>query len=171
MDHNYSEEWNSIILLPLTETAGEQYRQLRNMEDIRKWFVSTSEISEKQQKEWFHNYLKDEKDIMFSIHLNDDERTFVGANAIYHISRSKKEGEYGRIAIMPQYAGKGIGYAATMAACTIAKRSVGLERLILEVYQNNTAAIKVYKKAGFEYRKDHQYGNSHEGMIHMVKKL
>lgn len=171
MNHKYFEEWDPIILLPLTEATSEQYRQLRNMENIRKYFVSTSEISEKQQKEWFQNYLKNEEDIMFSIHLKDRERTFVGANAVYHISRSKKEGEYGRIAIMPQYAGKGIGYAATMAVCSLAKKNLGLERLILEVYHNNVAAIKVYKKVGFEYLNDYKYGNGDEEMIHMVRSL
>lgn len=169
MNHNYSVEWGPVILLPMTAETSERYRQLRNKIEIRKWFVTSSEISEQQQYEWFQNYLKDDNDIMFSIHSNTDDQTFLGANAIYRIQNDKKIAEYGRLAILPQFSGQGIGFAATMAACAITKAVLRLEKLHLEVYKDNIAAVNIYRKAGFQL--NCQSSTVKGSILHMQKKI
>lgn len=151
MEHNYSIEWNSVILFPLNEQTSEKYRILRNNKNIHKWFFHSSEISELQQKEWFETYKNREDDIMFSIHLNDEKRTFIGANAIYAIQEEDKMAEYGRVIIDPQFTGRGFGYSATLAACIFAKNVLKLNKLVLEVYKENIAALNMYRKAGFKH--------------------
>lgn len=170
MRHNYSIGFGEVSLLPLTEETSEQYRQLRNQDGIRKWFVSSAVISRQQQEQWFRDYLNDDNDIMFSIHLNNAKGTFVGANAVYHIRKDEKVGEYGRIAVMPEFSKQGIGYFATMAACVFAKRILKMEQLDIEVNKHNTVAIKTYLRAGFVYC-DGECGETKKEMIRMIQRL
>lgn len=53
------------------------------------------------------------------------------------------------IGVLASYRGKGIGEALMRAALDQAK-AIGLTRIELTVRENNTAAISLYKKIGFE---------------------
>ncbi len=170
MNHRFSIKMDSILLLPLNEITGEQYRVLRNKKYVSKWFFHSAEITEQQQSEWFKSYLNNTSDIMFSIHLNDSQKTFIGANAIYDIQEREGIGEYGRVIIDPRFAGRGYGYSATLAACIFAKDTLKLHKLILYVYQDNLAAVRTYVRSGFKHLNfiTDETGNK---MIYMEKEL
>ncbi len=146
MRHEYKIKYEDIQLLPLDSVAGEKYRQLRCNPDVRKWFTYKGTISAQQQKEWFEKYLENPRDVMFALY--DESGAFLGCNSIYDIDEDGSA-EYGRLIVDPAFSGKGYGYKATCAAVKIAKDCLKLKKLRLEVYNNNYAAIKTYKKAGF----------------------
>lgn len=54
------------------------------------------------------------------------------------------------ISILKPYRGVGIGKALTQAALELAKKELGLKIVILEVFENNRIAKKLYKKLGFK---------------------
>ena len=50
--------------------------------------------------------------------------------------------------VLPEWRGRGIG-SRLLAACLTAARRAGLERIELEVYADNEAAIRLYEAHGF----------------------
>lgn len=75
---------------------------------------------------------------------------FIGGVSIYKYNEIEKKAEFGRFIIdKSKVLEKGIGLEATIATLHIAKTQLLLNRLQLEVYENNYAAISTYKKAGF----------------------
>jgi putative acetyltransferase len=49
-----------------------------------------------------------------------------------------------------EFQGRGVGTALLAAAVELAERWLGLHRLELEVYPDNAAALRLYRKFGFE---------------------
>lgn len=139
---------NKVLLKPMSYNECQEYRKLRNKQSIRYRFFNKDFITEDAQYVWYKRYLESDNDCMFSIYYNE---IFVGGNAIYNIDFSKHEAEYGRLLLNPAIvSGKGLGKIVTRFACIIAKQSLGLKRLYLEVYATNIPAIKTYKYAGFD---------------------
>ena len=84
---------------------------------------------------------------MFSIYNNNK---FIGGCSIYNINPHDKSAEFGRIIISQ----RGLGALITLAATVIAKKSLLLDNLYLEVKKDNIAAIKAYLKAGFVFENE-----------------
>lgn len=64
-------------------------------------------------------------------------------------ARITHSGDFG-LMVHADYWGKGIGSALTAAALDLADNWLGLMRVELEVFAENTAAIHIYEKFGFE---------------------
>lgn len=62
--------------------------------------------------------------------------------------------------LLPEYRGRGIG-AELMRAALVHAKSFGLEKVELNVYTSNAAAVALYRKMGFE----------EEGLIKKYRKL
>lgn len=138
---------NKILLKSMSYDECQKYRILRNKEDVKRWFIDKDIISEETQYAWYKKYLESDNDCMFSIYYDG---IFVGGNAIYNIDFAKREAEYGRLLLSQEIVGgKGVGKIVTNLASIIAKQSIGLKRLYLEVYADNVPAIKTYKYVGF----------------------
>ena len=147
MNHSYSIEKNNVSLVPMTLIDSQKYREHRNLERNRKWFLNNRFINENAQMLWYKNYLLDESDYMFAIYFRGE---FIGGNGIYHINISDKSAEYGRLLVADHgRRGCGVGTIATELACVTAKDLIKLKTLYLEVYRNNFAAIHCYEKVGF----------------------
>lgn len=147
MEHNLTITYEDIILEPLTLEYAMKYKELRNREENRKWFVYNKEISDEQQKSWYAEYLCNKNDIMFAI-LNSNKE-FIGCNAIYNINNEERTAEYGRLLVDYNKYHGGYGYKATMAALKIAFDMLEVQEIRLEVFKNNMYAIPIYEKCGF----------------------
>ena len=145
MRHTYGICHGGIALRPMDADASEKYRLLRNQKEIGKWFATKGPISREQQQEWFQRYLTNDRDVMFAVF--DGQGRFIGANSIYDIDGVSAA--YGQLIIDPAFGGRGYGVLATRAAALIARNQMKLERLRLEVYAENLAAVKTYQKVGF----------------------
>lgn len=148
MKHNYKIENDEIVLRPLEERDIELVRKWRNTDSIRKSFIYQEVISAPQQKKWYEKYSNDISDIMFIIEY---KREAVGAVALYNIENVKKTVEFGRLMIGEKSArGKKLGQAVTKMLSNYALTTMGLEKVVLEVYEDNHYALNGYKDAGFK---------------------
>lgn len=88
----------------------------------------------------------------------------LGFAAIYNVANNI--GEFGRLIIdKTRYTSPGLGKYILNHLIDIAREKLGLQRLKLEVFEDNIAAMKVYKFCGF-----HEYGESTSNgrkIIHM----
>ena len=125
----------------------EMLRCWRNQDSIRNSFVYSGIISQEQQAKWFIRYLSDNCDFMF-IALYKDEP--IGACALYNVDPQNLCCEFGRLMIgNTQLRGMGLGKRLTKLATLLGFEMLGLERVYLEVFQENTYAKNVYKSLGY----------------------
>lgn len=165
MIHSYKDKYNRVMLGPLKIENIESLRILRNKQ--RNWFIYSEELTKEDQIKWFENYNLKKNDYMFSIHPINQQDRFIGAVALYGINEESKTAEFGRLIIDKETAKeKGLGYDATMCACTIGFEQIGLNKILLEVFEENISAIKTYQKACFDFIKSEKLDNG-KNLVHM----
>jgi diamine N-acetyltransferase len=151
MRHNYIINTSRLRLRQLESNDLEIIRGWRNHESIRKWFFSSGSISSGQQISWYKSYLDKEADIMFIAEEVMDINEPIGTVALYKVDMLKRDAEFGRLVIGNLKArGRGIGRECLEAVCGFGFKELGLEKIYLEVFKDNTEAVKLYEKAGFK---------------------
>lgn len=151
MLHEFKLEAGNLSIIPITENDIQQIRIWRNMDHIRKNFVYDGIIDEEQQKQWFEKYKITDNDYVFMIKENKELNKNIGTVSIYNFSKDLKQAEFGRILIGENGAqGRGYGILASKMICDIAFKQMNLEKLVLEVFEDNNAAYHVYEKIGFK---------------------
>lgn len=123
----------------------------RNQDHIRKWFFHSDVITPEQHRAWWERYQTRDDDVVFVIEETEALRRPVGQVALYNIDWSTGRAEFGRLMIGDSEA-KGIGLAHLATVCLVeeALGRWGLGEVYLEVFEANTAAIRVYAGCGFE---------------------
>lgn len=148
MEHDYSFQFENIVLKPLLISDIEKLRILRNKE--KQYFATQDEITAEAQEKWYQHYLTKDNDIMFKIEKRDQPEVFIGAIALYDIDWKRKVSECGRTVVDKELAPeKGIGLTATKAVCQFGFEILKLEKIIGEVLKTNQRIIKVDTRAGF----------------------
>ena len=146
MKHSFLLNYSHITLKPLEHGDIERLRLLRNR--IRYCFIDSTEITQKDQQQWYTRYLNKQGDYMFSIYKDD---CWIGTVALYNLKGNKQSVEFGRLLIDKERAGcSGLGVEATKGACLLAFNQLGVDEVFLEVYTDNISAQITYLKAGFE---------------------
>lgn len=72
----------------------------------------------------------------------------LGLHTAPHSPRRRHAAQIG-VAVRDDWQGKGVGTGLMQAAVDLADKWLNLERLELEVYTDNEAAVRLYKKFGF----------------------
>jgi L-phenylalanine/L-methionine N-acetyltransferase len=72
----------------------------------------------------------------------------LGLHTFPHAPRRRHVGQLGMV-VRDDWQGKGVGTALMQAAVDLADKWLNLERLELDVYTDNEAAVRLYKKFGF----------------------
>lgn len=151
MLHEFKLEADDLSIIPITENDIQQIRIWRNKDHIRKNFIYDGIIDEEQQKQWFEKYKLTNNDYVFIIKENRELCKKIGTVSIYNFSDDLKKAEFGRIFIGDDEAqGRGYGVLASKMICNIAFNQMNLEKLALEVFEDNKAAYHVYEKIGFK---------------------
>lgn len=123
----------------------------RNQEHIRKWFVYSAVITPEQHRAWFEKYALKDNDFVFIIEETQDLNCPVGQISLYDIDWELKRAEYGRLMIGEDAArGRGLAKAATMLLLDFGFNSLGLDKIVLEVFEDNLAARNIYRSCGFK---------------------
>lgn len=154
---------HDVYIRELVESDIEFLRLLRNKEENRKNFIYQKEISYEEQLQWYDRYKNTSNDYMYTIISKKDEMP-LGFAAIYDVTNNI--GEFGRLIVdKTRYTSPGLGKYILNHLIDISREKLGLQRLKLEVFKDNIAAMKVYKFCGF-----HEYGESTSNgrkIIHM----
>lgn len=152
---------DNLMLKPMTAEDSELYRVLRNK--YKQWFVYKEDISRDMQKAWYENHLKLKNEYMFSVY---DKEMFIGGAGLYSIDYEEGTAEFGRIVLdYDRSIHKGYGVMVLEAISSIAQQ-LGLKKLYLEVFENNTSAMKTYVRSGFV-----EYKAPMDGLVFMEKEL
>jgi len=119
-------------------TAGTMQLPLQSLEGVRKRFFSESR-----------------EDLYHLVACVDEE--VVGQLELETLTRARRRhvGEIG-MAVRDDWQGKGVGTALMEAALDLADNWLGLRRIELSVYTDNTAGVALYKKFGFEVEGTHR---------------
>jgi diamine N-acetyltransferase len=122
----------------------------RNRDEVRAWFKHSDVISPEAHRAWFESLQQTDDALMFIV---EDATTnlAVGQVSIYGIDREVGEAEVGRFIAAPGASGKGLIREAIAALVVFAFGELTLQRVFLEVYANNTRAIRLYESLGFEH--------------------
>ncbi|ADI84692.2 GNAT family N-acetyltransferase [Geobacter sulfurreducens] len=120
----------------------------RNRPDIKECFFNRTTLTIDGQLKWYEKYLQDASDIMLMILTKEQEP--IGTMALYNIDPINLKAEYGRALIASSaYRGKGYAKEALDLLLQYAFGALKLNRVQLEVFNDNSAAIKLYERCGF----------------------
>lgn len=137
-----------IVLRPMTAQDTERIIRWRNKERVRSRFVYREPFTKQGHENWTRTMVDTGRAVQFIICEKDGMRP-VGSVYLRDIDRENRTAEYGIFLGEDDAAGKGYGTEAARLACGFAFDVLGLKKLFLRVFTDNTAAVKSYEKAGF----------------------
>ena len=139
---------HDVCIRELVESDIEFLRLLRNKEENRKNFIYQKEISYEEQLRWYDRYKNTSNDYMYTIISKKDEIP-LGFSAIYDVTNNI--GEFGRLIVdKTRYTSPELGKYILNHLIDIAREKLGLQKLRLEVFEDNVPAMKIYKFCGFQ---------------------
>jgi ribosomal protein S18 acetylase RimI-like enzyme len=143
-----------IAIRPVKETDLESLRNAINSVCREKWYIATVEEFSMEQSQIFLQHIIDnswpqvvaEIDRKIVGWCDIIPKTTIGFTHVGHLGMGVRQG----------YRGKGIG-RRLLVDCLSLARMAGIERVELEVFSDNAAAIYLYERHGFtlEGRKTH----------------
>jgi diamine N-acetyltransferase len=138
---------NGLLLRPLTREDLHMTLDWRNRPEIRKWFKTSDILTFDQHVKWYKTYFSKTTDYTFIAMI--DGRA-VGQLAVYAINADSRTAEVGRFISAPSETGKGHMKRSLHALKLLCRDYLKLETLKLEVVPENTRAIHLYLRMGFE---------------------
>jgi diamine N-acetyltransferase len=138
--------FNDIILAPLDKESLSTTLIWRNF--YKDYFTYSEIISLEQHYSFFEKYKNNPDDFIFII--TNKAADLIGQISVYNIDKATKKAEFGRIMVAPDFVGKGFSFQALLAVMALSKEIFDLNQLYLSVKCDNTPAIKLYEKGGFQ---------------------
>lgn len=137
-----------IYLRPLDLEDAKTSYKWRNNPEIWVYTKHThnNEITLEIETEWLSEVLKRNDEERFAICLKKNDQ-YIGNVQLLNITQ--KEATFHIFIGESEFWGKGIAQAATCSLMKFAFRKMKLDKVILQVNENNLPAITVYKKMGF----------------------
>jgi UDP-4-amino-4,6-dideoxy-N-acetyl-beta-L-altrosamine N-acetyltransferase len=140
----------NITLRPLKMSDWEKTIQWRNDIEIKKMaMMHPFPITEMVEKEWYENILKStsNRTVYFTIVKKNDIP--IGFVTLNKISYTHKNCALGIVIGEKDDQGKGYGKEAMALIISYAFNTLNLNKITVEVVENNKTAIALYKKLGF----------------------
>jgi RimJ/RimL family protein N-acetyltransferase len=127
----------------------------RNSEDIRSNFFNSDIIEWKRHLDWWGAYKHKSDDFVFIIEKIGCPNVPLGQVSLYNINFQRGEAEYGRLMIGAA-GSRRLGYASDASVLLLlwGFDTLKLERIYLQVFKFNDAAISLYKKCGFKKKSE-----------------
>ena len=164
MQHNHTISYQNICLRPLYEADLEYLRMWRNNPENTRFLRTIPYITSRMQQAWYDGYLQNEDEMTFGIVETDTLRRLIGSLSLYHFQDD--QAEFGKILIGdPEAHGKRAGLHATIAALKIGFEVLGLKKIVLDVYEENGAAVYVYQKSGFRVVDSHRTDDGRQELV------
>ena len=136
--------------LKIRRAEPEDYAELYAMYCCPKVFAGTLQLPYASREEW-RKRLAETADGRYNLVAVVGEKIIghLGLDTFPNKPRRKHVGTFG-ISVHDDYQGQGVGGALMQACLDLADNWLNLERLELEVYADNDAAIHLYERFGFE---------------------
>lgn len=142
--------------------------------EMRKWvndasttyFLSTnfwSPQSLADTESFLHNAMQSSRQSYFFVIADKTDESYIGQIDIFRVNWLLRQGELGMVIASAENRGKGYGCEALKLLQDFAFMTLGLERLELEVFMRNDAALNCYKKAGFTLEGVRRHAYYHMG--------
>lgn len=155
-----------IDLIPFNSTAFEQRMETlawRNAPDVACWF-KIPHIDEETHRRWLRSMEEARpRGCAFFIRA---EGSYVGVTYFHSINDAEGTADWGIYLRSNALRGKGVGRKAMQLALDYAERILHLRRLMLDVHQDNTRAIRLYEHMGFRRLYDEE-----NGFLRYIKEL
>ncbi|WP_084170109.1 GNAT family N-acetyltransferase [Paraburkholderia ferrariae] len=160
----------AVKLRPLEATDLGLLVTWRNDADNRGFFFSHAPLTHSGQSRWYESYLGKRDAILFVVCTA--EGTPVGTVGLDNIDHKNQKAEFGRLLIgEPQFRQKGYGMIALRETLRYGFDELNLNRIYLQVFRDNSAAISLYKKVGFvdegTLRSDHYSRGAWRDVLNM----
>jgi diamine N-acetyltransferase len=109
---------------------------------------------------WYERHASGKSDALVFTIIDNDGVQPVGNIALQDIDYRNRTAEMGIYIGEVAYRGRGFGSEATSLLINFAFRVLGLQNIMLRVYEYNEPAIRVYEKAGFR-----EFGRRHKAQF------
>lgn len=105
-------------------------------------------MSMAEEEKWFEEYRKAGKSKIFAIFSKDG--THIGNIGLHNTDQVNRRATLGIMIGQKDLWGKGHGSDAIRTALRYAFKDLGLHKVSLKVFRNNTRAVSSYEKCGFK---------------------
>ncbi len=142
---------DTISLRPLEEKDSERMLEWMRDPDITQFLrIGGKDTTEDQVL----NFIKNAHDESINLHraIVDANDLYLGTVSLKNIDHGKKEAEYA-ISMHHSALGTGAAKEGSQLILEVAFSQLGLERIYLNVFQENRRAIRFYEKFGFQYNR------------------
>lgn len=142
-------ENKSFSLRPLCLDDADRMLEWMRDSDITRYLRIGGPDTKRETVEGFIRSCVDERENLHRAVVSADGE-YLGTVSLKHIDHEKKEAEYA-ISMHPSALGTGASAAASTLIVKLAFEELGLERVYLNVLEENLRAVKFYRKFGFKY--------------------
>lgn len=102
---------------------------------------------------WFDRYNKLNNDFIFII--QDKQTNRLGQLSIYEVDNKIKSAKFGRFLVNPTFTNLGMMKTACGIGMQLARDILQVQKLTLEVKQDNSKALHIYHRGGLQEKKLH----------------
>ncbi len=140
-----------VRIRELRKEDSQKYFEWINKRELVIFNSTYSPISEWNHNSWFDSVTKNNKIKIFSIVVDNDstEEMLIGSCSLRNIDTLNQNAELQIRIGEESYQNRGIGIKVIQMLVEFGFRDLNLNRIYLDVFQNNKRAIKTYAKCGF----------------------
>lgn len=140
---------DSVTLIDFTHIDSVTARLVlgwRNHEDVRKWMLHSSIISEAEHRTFINRLKEDSTKQYFVIQIHKQP---IGVIDFYQMEPGTNSCYYGYF-LKPESIGSSLGILLEFIAAEYALIQMGLKHLIAETLPSNTRAMRLHRQFGFQ---------------------
>lgn len=137
-----------IYLSPLEEGDLAQSRLWVNDKSLWPLMLRYLPVTSKDQKNWYEALVSDPAKAVFAVRTNKGKK-HVGNTGFYEIDSVHRRANFWILIGAKEDWGKGYGTEAIQKMVAYGFENLNLNRIYLDVAEENQPAVRVYKKSGF----------------------
>jgi len=137
-----------LYFRPLEREDAPRLATFINDPPVRRTLLMHRPMSVGQELAWLEGLGKDEHHIVLGIARQSDDE-LIGTAGLHRLDYRSRLAEFGLALGLRTAWGQGFGTEATRMTLDYAFGTLNLNRVWLQVYASNAAAIRVYEKVGF----------------------
>ena len=120
----------------------------RSRPDVASQLFSQRPPTRAEHEAWFSRLQESDDRIEFVIVVRETQSP-IGTIGLSHMDREKREAEYGIMLGEPEWRGQGLAREASDLLLDYAFESLGLQRVRLNLFADNSSARTLYERLGF----------------------